>query len=206
MRPVNAADDGASSRPLAENTEAMRRWSLVGAYRRVARGPWRAYTRGPAKGFFLVERSCGTDARGQRDRQRQRDLREAGAWGASEKRAFSELQLTGLRLARRKQEGGPALRASMFIYYFFDWQSSSRLGSCEAIFSRPLPLSGGLDLDSRNRGCARLGSGAAPPLSGRSIKKEFVFHSPVGAIYFRNNSEHSTQRPLPAHQENRALV
>ena len=52
MRPVNAADDGASSRPLAENTEAMRRWSLGGAYRRVARGPWRAYTRGPAKGFL----------------------------------------------------------------------------------------------------------------------------------------------------------
>ena len=63
----------------------------------------------------LEERSCGTDARGQRDRQRQRGLREAGAWGASEKRAFSELQLTGLRLARRKQEGGPALRAFMFI-------------------------------------------------------------------------------------------
>ena len=35
--------------------------------------------------------------------------------GASEKRAFSELQLTGLRLARRKQEGGPALCAFMFI-------------------------------------------------------------------------------------------
>jgi len=63
----------------------------------------------------LEERSCGTDARGQRDRQRQRGLREAGAWGASEKRAFSELQLTGLRLASRKQEGGPALRAFMFI-------------------------------------------------------------------------------------------
>ena len=31
------------------------------------------------------------------------------------KRAFSELQLTGLRLARRKQEGSPALRAFMFI-------------------------------------------------------------------------------------------
>jgi len=30
----------------------MRRWSLGGAYRRVARGPWRAYTRGPAKGFL----------------------------------------------------------------------------------------------------------------------------------------------------------
>ena len=29
----------------------MRRWSLGGAYRRVARGPWRAYTRGLAKGF-----------------------------------------------------------------------------------------------------------------------------------------------------------
>ena len=28
---------------------------------------------------------------------------------------LSELQLTGLRLARRKQEGGPALRAFMFI-------------------------------------------------------------------------------------------
>ena len=52
MRLVNAADDAASSRPLAENTEAMRRWSLGGAYRRVARGPWRAYTRGPAKGLL----------------------------------------------------------------------------------------------------------------------------------------------------------
>ena len=30
----------------------MRRWSLGGAYRRVARGPWRAYTRGPAKGLL----------------------------------------------------------------------------------------------------------------------------------------------------------
>ena len=49
-------------------------------------------------------------------RQRQRGLREAGAWGVSEKRAFSELQLTGLRLARRKQEGGPALRAFIFFY------------------------------------------------------------------------------------------
>ena len=38
MRPVNAAGDGASSRPLAENTEAMRRWSLGGAYRRPAKG------------------------------------------------------------------------------------------------------------------------------------------------------------------------
>ena len=47
----------------------------------------------------LEERSCGTDARGQRDRQRQRGLREAGAWGASEKRTFSKLQLTGLWLA-----------------------------------------------------------------------------------------------------------
>ena len=56
------------------------------------------------------------------DRQRQRGLREAGAWGASEKRAFSELQLTGLRFARRKQEGGPALRPFMFII------SSARFG------------------------------------------------------------------------------
>ena len=38
MRPVSAAGDGASSRPLAENTEAMRRWSLGGAYRRPAKG------------------------------------------------------------------------------------------------------------------------------------------------------------------------
>ena len=30
----------------------MRRWSLGGAYRRVARGPWRACTRGPTKGFL----------------------------------------------------------------------------------------------------------------------------------------------------------
>jgi len=37
---------------------------------------------------------------------------------ASEKRAFSELQLTGLWLARRKQEGGSALRAFIFIYIF----------------------------------------------------------------------------------------
>jgi len=37
MRPVNAANDGASFRPLAENTEAMRRWSSGGGgYRRVA--------------------------------------------------------------------------------------------------------------------------------------------------------------------------
>ena len=42
-------------------------------------------------------------------------LLPAGTWGASEKRAFSELQLTGIRLARRKQEGGPALRAFMSI-------------------------------------------------------------------------------------------
>ena len=106
MRPVNAAGDGASSRPLAENTEAMRRWSLGGGLSARRSRPGQR---------VLEERSCGTDARGQRDRQRQRGLREAGAWGASEKRVFSELQLTGLRLARRKQEGGPALRAFMFI-------------------------------------------------------------------------------------------
>ena len=30
MRPVSAANNGASFIPLAENTEAMRRWSLGG--------------------------------------------------------------------------------------------------------------------------------------------------------------------------------
>ena len=115
MRPVNAADDGASSRPLAENTEAMRRrWSLGGGLSARRSRPLARLHERPGQ-RVLEERSCGTDARGQRDRQRQRGLREAGAWGASEKRAFSELQLTGPRLARRKQEGGPALRAFMFI-------------------------------------------------------------------------------------------
>ena len=51
----------------------------------------------------LEEWSCGTYARGQRVRQRQRGLREAGAWSASEKRSFSELQLTGLWLARKNR-------------------------------------------------------------------------------------------------------
>ena len=114
MRPVNAADDGASSRPLAENTEAMRRWSLGGAYWRVARGPWRAYTRGPAKGFLkngaaALMREANEIGIGSGACARQgRGVRRRSA-------PFSELQLTGLRLARRKQEGGPALRAFMFI-------------------------------------------------------------------------------------------
>ena len=77
--------------------------------------------------MVIEERSCGTDARGQ-DRQRQRGLREVGAWGASEKRAFSELQLTGLRRARRKQEGGPALRAFMFILF----KKEARIGTARA--------------------------------------------------------------------------
>jgi len=40
------------------------------------------------------QRCCGTDARGQRDRQR--GPREAGAWSAPEKRTFSKLQLPDL--------------------------------------------------------------------------------------------------------------
>ena len=114
MRPVNAANDGASSRPLAENTKAMRRWSLGGGLSARRSRPLARLHERPGQ-RVLEERSCGTDARGQRDRQRQRGLREAGAWGASKKRVFSELHLTGLRLTRRKQEGGPALRAFMFI-------------------------------------------------------------------------------------------
>ena len=65
----------------------------------------------------VEERSCGTDARGQRDRQRQRGLHEAGAWSASKKRIFSELQHTGLWLARGEYEGGPALRARLCSLY-----------------------------------------------------------------------------------------
>ena len=93
----------------------MRRWSLGGGLSARRSRPLARLHERPSQ-RVLEERSCGTDARGQRDRQRQRGLREAGAWGASEKRAFSELQLSGLRLARRKQEGGPALRAIMFMY------------------------------------------------------------------------------------------
>ena len=42
---------------------------------------------------------------------------------------LSELQLTRLRLARRKQEGGPALRAFMFInlYPVADGKASLRV-------------------------------------------------------------------------------
>ena len=59
MRPVDAADDGASSIPLAENTEAMRRWSL-GAYRRVARGPAKGFLKNPAAALMREANKIGS--------------------------------------------------------------------------------------------------------------------------------------------------
>ena len=60
MRPVNAADYGASSRPLAENTEAMRRWSLGGAYRRVARGPAKGFLKNGAAALMREANEIGS--------------------------------------------------------------------------------------------------------------------------------------------------
>jgi len=60
MRPVNAADDGASSRSLAENTEAMRRWSLGGAYRRVARGPAKGFLKNGAAALMREANEIGS--------------------------------------------------------------------------------------------------------------------------------------------------
>ena len=60
MRPVNAADDGASSRPQAENTEAMRRWSLGGAYRRVARGPAKGFLKNGAAALMREANEIGS--------------------------------------------------------------------------------------------------------------------------------------------------
>ena len=61
MQPVKAANDGASFRPLAENTETMRRWSFRGglAARRSRPLEHPRETKGPAKG-----RLKNGDARG----------------------------------------------------------------------------------------------------------------------------------------------
>ena len=99
MRPVNAANDGASFRPLAENTEAMRRWSSEGmlSARRSRPLARLCETRGPAKGRL----KNGAAAL-------MHEVNEIGSGsGASArqgrgKRTFSELQLTGLWLVRRE--------------------------------------------------------------------------------------------------------
>ena len=60
--------------------------------------------------FVLLDQNknpCGQTFRNIRGLVLHDERDVTGAWGASEKRAFSELQLTRLRLARRKQEGGP---------------------------------------------------------------------------------------------------
>ena len=45
------------------------------------------------------------------------------------------------------------------MYYFCFAQTNSK-----DIFLCPPPLSGGIGLDSRSSGCARLGGGVGPPL------------------------------------------
>ena len=86
MRPVNAADDGASSRPLAENTEAMRRWSLGGAYRRVARGPAKGLLKNGAAALMREanEISSGSEAcarQGRGVRRRSAPFRSCSSLG-----------------------------------------------------------------------------------------------------------------------------
>jgi len=52
----------------------------------------------------------------------------------------------------------------------------------EAFFIAP-PLSGGLDLDSRSSGCARLGGGVGPPL-GVVVEEVVFIHQTMTKITF----------------------